>query len=135
MAVQFQTQVLTPNGPVYRGKVTGIRLPGTEGSFEIQYNHAPLMSALEAGVIRVTDSELGAQFYAVSGGFVEVKANDVVVLAEAAEASEKIDVARAEAALNRAKERLANRSADVDHIRAEAALKRALNRLSVAGAR
>jgi len=135
MAVPFQAQVLTPNGPVYRGKVTGIRVPGSEGSFEILYNHAPLMSALEAGVIRVTDAESVQQLFAVSGGFVEVKANDVVVLAEAAEASDKIDVSRAEAALNRAKERLANRSSDIDQIRAEAALKRALNRLSVAGAR
>lgn len=135
MAVPFYAQVLTPHGPVFQGSVTGIRVPGSEGSFEILYNHAALMSALEAGEVRVTDAEFGNRFFAISGGFVEVRDNEVVVLAEAAESPQQIDVPRAEAALDRAKERLANRTADVDYVRAEAALKRALNRLSVAGAR
>lgn len=135
MAAPFQAQVLTPYGPVYRGSVTGIRVPGTEGSFEIQTNHAAIMSALEAGQVRVTDVESGTKTFAISGGFVEARDNEVVVLAEAAEAPEQIDVARAEAALGRAKERLSNRTADVDQARAEAALSRAMNRLKVAGAR
>jgi F-type H+-transporting ATPase subunit epsilon len=66
---------------------------------------------------------------------VEARDNEVVVLAEAAESPEQIDVARAEAAMTRAKERLSNRASDLDQARAEASLSRALNRLKVAGAR
>ena len=135
MAAPFQAQVLTPHGPVYRGSVTGIRVPGTEGSFEILHNHAALMSALEAGEVRVTDAETRNRSFAISGGFVEVRGNEVVVLAEAAESPEQIDVARAEAAMTRAKERLSNRASDLDQARAEESLSRALNRLKVAGAR
>ncbi len=135
MAAPFQAQVLTPNGPVFRGSVTGIRVPGTEGSFEILTNHAALMSALEAGEVRVTDTDGTLRFFAVSGGFVEVRSNEVVVLAETAEAPDQIDVARAEAARSRAKERLLNRTSGLDQARAEAALSRAMNRLKVAGAR
>ncbi len=127
MAAPFQAQVLTPYGPVYRGSVTGIRVPGTEGSFEILTNHAAIMSALGSGEVRVTDAESGTKTFAISGG--------IVVLAEAAEAPEQIDVDRAEAALTRAKERLSNRASDLDQARAEASLSRALNRLKVAGAR
>ena len=135
MAAPFQAQVLTPHGPVYRGSVTGIRVPGTEGSFEILHNHAALMSALEAGEVRVTDAETGNRSFAISGGFVEVRGNEVVVLAEAAESPEQIDVARAEAAMTRAKERLSNRASDLDQARADASLSRAMNRLKVARAR
>ncbi|MEN9839808.1 MAG: hypothetical protein RL177_1287, partial [Bacteroidota bacterium] len=108
---------------------------GTEGSFEILTNHAAIMSALEAGEVRVTDAESGTKTFAISGGFVEARDNEVVVLAEAAESPEQIDVARAEAAMTRAKERLSSRASDLDQARAEAALSRAMNRLKVAGAR
>lgn len=134
MANQLEAQILTPYGAAFKGKAAGVALPGTEGRFEVLVNHAPLMSSLEPGEVVVrSDADGKVHRFAVSGGFVDVSTNAVTVLAEAAETPDQIDVARAEAALNRAKERLANRSADVDQLRAEAALSRAMNRLKVAG--
>jgi F-type H+-transporting ATPase subunit epsilon len=83
--------------------------------------------------VKVEDKEGKMTEYATSGGFVEVKANKVVMLAEAAELPSEIDIRRAQSAKERAQQRLADRKADVDLERARAALARALNRLKLAG--
>ncbi|HAC15010.1 MAG TPA: F0F1 ATP synthase subunit epsilon [Bacteroidetes bacterium] len=128
----FEVQILTPNGSVFNGTVTGIKLPGTEGNFEVLYNHASLMSGLEVGVITIkNDSKV--DYIAVSGGFVEVNSNKVTVLAESAEPKEEIDLQRALESKKRAEERLAAEKKNaVDQIRAELALSRAMNRIKVA---
>lgn len=134
MANLLEAQILTPHGPAYKGKAVGVALPGTQGRFELLVNHAPLMSTLEAGEVVIRSESDGKSVrFAVSGGFVDVSANVVTVLAEAAETPEQIDVARAEAAMSRAKTRLASRESGLDAARAEASLSRALNRLKVAG--
>jgi len=91
-----------------------------------------MLAGLKAGEMKVAD-EAGQRFYfAVSGGFLEVLGDRVVVLADAAESPEEIDVERAAAALDRARERLRARPGEYDSDRAEAALRRALNRLRIA---
>jgi F-type H+-transporting ATPase subunit epsilon len=133
MANLLEAQILTPHGPAFKGKAVGVVLPGTQGRFEVLANHAPLMSALEPGLVVIrSEAESKALRFAVSGGFVDVNANAVVVMVEAAESPEQIDVSRAEAALNRAKTRLASRESGMDAARAEASLSRAMNRLKVA---
>jgi F-type H+-transporting ATPase subunit epsilon len=128
----FEVQILTPNGSVYNGTVTGIKLPGTEGNFEVLHNHASLMSGLEVGVISIKN-DAKVDYIAVSGGFVEVNSNKVTVLAESAEPKEEIDLQRALQAKKRAEERLAAEKKNaVDQIRAELALNRAVNRIKVA---
>ena len=128
----FEVQILTPNGSVYNGTVMGIKLPGTEGNFEVLHNHASLMSGLEVGVISIRN-DAKVDYIAVSGGFVEVNSNKVTVLAESAELKEEIDLQRALEAKKRAEERLAAEKKNaVDKIRAELALNRAVNRIKVA---
>jgi F-type H+-transporting ATPase subunit epsilon len=128
----FEVQILTPNGSVYNGTVMGIKLPGTEGNFEVLHNHASLMSGLEVGVISIRN-DAKVDYIAVSGGFVEVNSNKVTVLAESAELKEEIDLQRALEAKKRAEERLAAEKKNaVDQIRAELALNRAVNRIKVA---
>lgn len=128
----FEVQILTPNGSVYNGTVMGIKLPGTEGNFEVLHNHASLMSGLEVGVISIRN-DAKVDYIAVSGGFVEVNSNKVTVLAESAELKEEIDLQRALEAKKRAEERLvAEKKNAVDQIRAELALNRAVNRIKVA---
>jgi F-type H+-transporting ATPase subunit epsilon len=130
----FETQILTPAGPVFKGMVQSVNLPGTEGNFQVLSDHASLMSALETGEVRISEGGSSADIrFAMSLGFVEVHENKVTVLAEAAERVEKIDVERAKLALVRAQERLqkASYSEGVDLMRAEAALQRAQNRLNV----
>lgn len=77
----FQAQILTPNGSLFEGEVTGVQMPGILGSFEVKANHAPIVSALEKGKVLVRKSE-GEISYAISGGFVEVAQNKLTLIAE-----------------------------------------------------
>jgi F-type H+-transporting ATPase subunit epsilon len=80
----FNAQILTPNGSLFEGEVSGVKLPGTQGSFEVKSNHAPIVSTLEKGTVLVRKSD-GDTTYAISGGFVEVNNNKLTLLAESVE--------------------------------------------------
>lgn len=104
---------------------------GTEGQLGILPHHAPLMTILRPGDLLITkDNE--EQYLAISGGFLEVRPDKVIILADACERAEEIDVARAEAAKRRAEEILKARTPEVDAAAAEAALRRSMARLKVA---
>lgn len=77
----FQQQILTPNGSLFEGEVTGVQMPGVMGSFEVKANHAPIVSALEKGkvLIRQGSEEINVT---ISSGFVEVANNKLTLLAE-----------------------------------------------------
>jgi F-type H+-transporting ATPase subunit epsilon len=77
----FIAQILTPEGSIFEGDVTGVKMPGTLGSFEVKANHAPIVSTLEEGDVLVRKSE-GETNYKISGGFVEVAENKLTLLAE-----------------------------------------------------
>lgn len=77
----FIAQILTPEGSLFEGDVTGVKMPGTQGSFEVKANHAPIVSTLEEGEVLVRKSE-GETNYMISGGFVEVAENKLTLLAE-----------------------------------------------------
>jgi F-type H+-transporting ATPase subunit epsilon len=121
-------EVVTPERKVYSKDVRFVVVPGSEGELGFLPDHAPLVSALKIGLVRV-HKDGKVMKIAVSGGFVEVRNSRVTILANAAEREDQIDVARAEAAKQRAEQRLAQGGSDIDVARAEAALKRALNRL------
>lgn len=83
----MQLDILTPERKVYSGKVYGIQLPGTEGSFEILENHAPIIAALGKGKMKVLkDKTNNTETYEISGGFVEMLNNKASVLIEDATA-------------------------------------------------
>ncbi len=129
----YQLEIVTPSGTVYSGSVESLQAPGSLGSFGVLSRHAPMIAGMKTGRLAFTEEGAGeALAMACSGGFVEVLGDRVTVLAEAAEFGDGIDVARAEAARERARRRLA-READVDRVRAEAALVRALTRIRLAG--
>lgn len=127
----FHAQILTPDGPVFEGKVESIRMPGTEGDFQVLINHANLMASLGIGPVTLTDSVGKVHKFAISGGLVDVNNNSVSLFAEAAESSSAIDVERARASKARAEQRV--KDLTMDQIRAQASLHRAVNRLKVAG--
>jgi len=131
----FALRIIAPRGLVFEGQATSVSAPGTLGSFQVLYNHAPLLSSLEVGPLKVKDSAGVDTLYATGGGFLEVKDNHVVVLVESAERPEDIDVARARAAQERAEERLKSHDPLFDIRRAELALARAMNRLRLASRR
>ncbi len=112
--------------------------PGSEGQLAILPHHAALMTTLDAGELIIRRAQQEDSF-AVTGGFMEVNKDRVTILADASEAAEEIDIARAEAARARAEERLRRyreqSARDVDVARASAALQRSLLRLRVGGRR
>ncbi|MEO1021841.1 MAG: ATP synthase F1 subunit epsilon [Bacteroidota bacterium] len=77
----FQAQILTPEGSLFEGEVTGVQMPGTSGSFEVKANHAPIVSTLDKGSVLIRKSG-GDTTYTISGGFVEVNNNQLTLLAE-----------------------------------------------------
>ncbi len=82
-------EILTPEKKLFSGEVYGVQMPGISGSFEVLDRHAPLVSALKAGRIKVLrDKQNHVSFYDVQGGFVEVLNNKVTVLVEGATAVE-----------------------------------------------
>jgi F-type H+-transporting ATPase subunit epsilon len=131
---EIHLEIITPSKIAFTGEVKSVTIPGTLGSFQVLYNHAPLLSSLEVGRIKIVDKDGNEKNYATGGGTVEVRNNKVLVLAESFESPEDIIVDRAKQALERAKGRLSDRSnKELDFDRAQAALSRAMNRLNVAG--
>ncbi len=126
-------QVVTPRRVVDQCRATSVVVPGTLGHMGIWPRHAPAMVALRPGMLRYRVGD-ESRLMAIGGGFVEVSADQVVILADSAERPDEVDVERALAARQRAERRLSDPSGDVDHARARAALERALARLRLAGA-
>lgn len=128
----FTLDIVTPTKTVFSGEVQSFSAPGMVGGFQVLFNHAPLLSSITVGQVKIIDSVGKESHYATSGGFVEVNSNKVILLAETAERSDEIDVTKAEEAKKRAIERLQKKE-NVDEERARAALARAINRLKIAG--
>jgi F-type H+-transporting ATPase subunit epsilon len=128
---KLKFEIVTAEQVVYSDEVDVVVAPGIEGEMAILPQHAPLMTMLQTGELRVRKEGEEASIF-VSGGFLEVRRDKVIVLADVAERAEEIDIARAEEAKRRAEEGLKLRPAEVDKARAEAALRRSLVRLKVA---
>jgi F-type H+-transporting ATPase subunit epsilon len=117
---------------VFSDDVDMVLAPGIEGMLGILPHHAPLMTALVPGEIVIHKAGQEDVLMAVGGGFMEVRPDRVTILADSAERAEEIDVARAEAARQRAQQLLSGRPSGVDIVRAEYALRRSQVRLKVA---
>jgi F-type H+-transporting ATPase subunit epsilon len=77
-------EIITPNKKVYSGQVKLVQLPGSKGAFEILNNHAPIISTLEKGKIKVIEETGRELFFEVDGGVAENKDNKIIILAESA---------------------------------------------------
>lgn len=133
MSKTIQLQIVTPRKVIFEGEVEKFTAPGVMGPFQVLYNHAPIVAALTSGLLHLTTTDGKTEYFAVSGGIVELHQNKATVLADAAEARHEIDVDRARQSLERAQERLRNRKS-IDVTRAEASATRANARLRIAGA-
>ena len=127
----MRLDILTAERSLFEGEVDAVTAPGVEGELGVLPHHAALMTALQPGELRYRSGNEETQL-AVTGGFMEVTANRVVVLADAAERVEEIDVARAEEAMRRAQQSISERAEDVDLDQALQSLRRARVRLDVA---
>ena len=130
----IKLDIVTAEKVVFSGDVDMVIAPGKDGELGILPNHSPLMTTLNPGEILAKKS--GEDYsMAISGGFLEVRPDRIIVLAEAAERAEEIDIARAEEARKRAKEKLAHPVNQQEAMIAEAALRRAIARIQVADRR
>jgi F-type H+-transporting ATPase subunit epsilon len=124
-------RVITPERIVLDLSVRSVRIPGLDGSIGILPRHAPMVAALDTGLLRYKTGPT-EEIVFVSGGFAEVRDDTVRVVTEAGERPAEIDEERAREAEKRARERLAQTRAQgepLDLLRAEASLRRALMRL------
>ena len=126
----MRLEIITAEQQAYADDVEALVAPGIDGELGILPHHAPLITALQPGEIMIRKD--GQESYmVVSGGFLEVMANQVTILADAAERSEEIDEARAQEAMQQAQERLASSTGDLDLEQATTSLRRANIRLKV----
>jgi F-type H+-transporting ATPase subunit epsilon len=127
----FRLELVTAEKVIYSNDVNMVIAWGTEGQLGILPFHAPLMTMLQPGelVVKKGDEEF---YLAVTGGFLEVRPDKVIILADACERADEIDVARAQEARRRASDLMKAPPADVDLATAEAALRRSMVRLKVA---
>jgi len=127
----FLLDIVTAERLVSSEQVEVLVAPGIDGELAILPRHAPLLTVLKPGEVRVVkDGE--DSFIAVSGGFLEVMPNKVTILADTAERVEEIDVERAEEALRRARERIAAAPGEMDLERALATIRKSQARVKVA---
>ena len=75
-------EIISPDNKLYSGEVSLIQVPGSKGSFEILKNHAPIISTLEVGKIKIVDEKGITSFFEIGGGVIEAKNNKIIVLAE-----------------------------------------------------
>jgi F-type H+-transporting ATPase subunit epsilon len=124
-------QIVTPERVVFEEEgVESVTVPGSEGEMTILPSHAPLMSGLQPGALVFRKGGVETDV-ALSGGFLEVLDDKVIILADTAERSDEIDAARAEQARQDAAARLATREGEMDIAMVMAALDRAQARLRV----
>ncbi len=126
----IRCEIISQDRKVFEGDADIVVIPGTAGEMGILPNHAPLLSTLKYGILKVR-FQGKEEVFTVAGGIVEVQPNLVTVLADSAENVEEIDVARAEAAKRRAEEYLKQGPPpDTDtYLKMEAALRRSNLRL------
>jgi len=127
----LHVEIVTAERELYSGEANMVSAPGTEGRLGILPRHAALLTTLSPGALNIKLGDAEEPIF-VSGGFLEVSNNSVIVLADTAELAEEIDQARAQEARRRAQEELAQAQSDVERAELLGALERAMTRLRVA---
>lgn len=131
MAEIFTVEIITPDRVFYTGEADFLEFTTTAGEIGVYKNHIPTTTVLAPGVVTIHNGD-EVKLAAVHAGFAEILNDKVTLLAEVAEWPEEIDVSRAEAAKERAEQRITNHTESTDIKRAEFALRRALVRIDVA---
>ena len=132
MAEKFKLSIVTPDREFFNEEAEMVEFNTTEGEIGVYAGHAPLTVIVKPGVLTVTQGET-VRNAALHAGFVQILPDEVTILAEIIEWPEEIDQARAEAARQRAEERLAGRDQNIDLDRAQVALMRAVARINTVG--
>jgi len=128
----FKLEIVTAERMIYSDNVSAVIAWGVDGQLGILPHHAPLMTMLQPGDLIIRKDKEEEEYLAISGGFLEVRPDKVIILADACERVDEIDIARAEEAKRRAQETMKAAPLTAEAASAEAALRRSLARLKVA---
>jgi len=78
----MKIEIITPDRKIYEGEIKSVRVPGKKGSFQVLKDHAPIISTLESGPVRIIDNDNKPVNFIIDSGVIEVKANRIILLAE-----------------------------------------------------
>ena len=123
----FELKIITPDRVFYEGEAVMVEFNTTEGEIGIYKHHIPMTVIIKPGILTITEENGETREAALHAGFVEILPDKVTIMAEIIEWPQEIDLDRAEAAKERAEERLSHKTTDV--ARAETALQRAIARI------
>jgi len=129
MAMTTHLDVVSAENMIFSGLVESIQVSGSEGELGINPGHAPLLTALKPGVVRIVKQHGEEEVLYIAGGILEIQPSSVVVLADVAARAEDLDANAAEEAKRSAEEHIANPGADFDYAEAAADLARAIAQL------
>ena len=122
MSMTVHCDIVSAEEKICSGLVQQLSVSGSEGELGVQYGHAPLLTAIKPGPVRITTQDGEQQIYFITGGFLEVQPHTVTVLADVAVRAEDIDAAAAEEAQREAQKALEDASGEMDYSRAAAQL-------------
>ncbi|MBC3804463.1 ATP synthase F1 subunit epsilon [Acetobacterium fimetarium] len=128
MASTFKLKIISPTGVFYEGETERIVVRGTEGEFAVLPNHIPFTTTLALGTFNIIMGDGTKKYGTLLGGIATINSDETIILTDAAEWPEDIDIERAREARERALQRLKDSKYDAD--RAEVALQRAIIRIS-----
>ncbi|MGV3344626.1 F0F1 ATP synthase subunit epsilon [Enterobacteriaceae bacterium LUAb1] len=131
MAMTFHLDVVSAEQRMFTGQAETIQVSGSEGDLGIRPGHAPLLTAIKPGMIRIVKQHGEEEFIYLSGGVLEVQPDAVMVLADTAIRGTDLDEARALEAKRKAEEHINNSHGDVDYAQASAELAKAIAKLRV----
>lgn len=128
MADMIHFQVVSSDGTVFESMCSYVSAPLTDGEAGFLANHAPVLAALDEGVVKCRIGDDKYEYIAISGGVLSNAKNELTILARTGERAETINLARAQSAKKRAEKRLEDKNSDIDLKRAELSLQRAIAR-------
>ena len=129
--MSFKLNIIEPDGVFYEGEIDMLEFNTTEGEIGVLPGHIPMTVIIKPGIMTIYETGKDEKRAAIHAGFAEILQDKVTILAEVVEWPEEIDTARAEAALERAQERILQKDPGTDMVRAEAALLRAMARINL----
>ena len=131
MAKSYHLDVVSAEQQMFAGNVQHIQVSGSEGELGIFHGHAPLLTAIKPGMVRIVKENNSEEFIYLSGGILEVQPTNVTVMADTAIRGEDLDEARALEAKRKAEDHMSKSHGDVDYAQASAELAKAIAKLRV----
>ncbi|MBD1388120.1 F0F1 ATP synthase subunit epsilon [Neiella sp. HB171785] len=131
MAMTVHLDVVSAESEIFSGRVESLQVAGSEGELGINAGHAPLLTQLKPGMVRIVKQHGHEEVFYLSGGVLEVQPGNVTVLADVAIRATDIDAAEAAEAKRRAEQQIAEHSADFDYAKAAQELSKAIAQLRV----